>query len=152
MTVRKPPSPALVVALLALFVSLSGTAVAAGVVPLAKRSLAADKAKVADNAKKMEGQSAAGLLQKAAQMPGPASSAAGLVSIKQATDSLNPKSGRELVIGCDGGKKILSGGYSTNGDVLGFDSRPVSDTSWSIYLGNGGDSAAAVTLYAVCVG
>jgi len=39
MTVRKRPSPALVVALLALFVSLSGTAVAAGVVPLAKRAL-----------------------------------------------------------------------------------------------------------------
>jgi hypothetical protein len=152
MTVRKRPSPALVVALLALFISLSGTAVAAGVVPLAKRALNADKAKVADNARKLEGQAAAALLQRAAQTPGPASSAAGLVSIKQATDSLNPKSGRELVIACDGGKKVLSGGYSTNGDVLGFDSRPISDSSWSIYLGNGGDAAAAVTLYAVCVG
>ena len=152
MTLRKRPSPALVVAVLALFISLSGTAVAAGVVPLAKRALSADKAKVADNARKLEGQAAAALLQRAAQTPGPASSAAGLVSIKQATDSLNPKSGRELVIACDGGKKVLSGGYSTNGDVLGFDSRPISDSSWSIYLGNGGDTAASVTLYAVCVG
>ena len=46
---RKRPSPALVIAVLALFVSLSGTAVAAGVVPLAKRALSADKAKQADN-------------------------------------------------------------------------------------------------------
>ena len=152
MTVRKRPSPALVVALLALFVSLSGTAVAAGVVPLAKRALMADKAKVADNANKLGAKAAAGLLERAAQMPGPASSAAGLVAIKQAADTVAPKSGREYVIACDGGKKVLSGGYSTNGDVLGFDSRPISDSAWSIYLGNGGDGAAAVTLYAVCIG
>ena len=37
------PSPALVVALMALFISLGGTAVAAGIVPLAKRALVADK-------------------------------------------------------------------------------------------------------------
>jgi len=140
------------VGLLALFISLGGTAFAAGVVPLAKRALTADKAKVADNANKLEGQTRAALLQKAAQMPGPASSAAGLVTIKQAADSVNPKSGREFVVACDGGKKILSGGYSTNGDVLGFDSRPINDTSWSIYLGNGGEAAAAITLYAVCIG
>jgi len=43
------PSPAMMVALLALFVALGGTAVAAGIVPLAKRAL------VADNAKKLNG-------------------------------------------------------------------------------------------------
>jgi xanthosine utilization system XapX-like protein len=149
--VRKP-SPALVVALVALFVSLSGTAVAAGVVPLAKRALTADKAKVADNAKKLEGQAAAKLLQRAAQMPGPASSVAGLLSTKQASDSVAPDSGREIVIACDSGKKVVSGGYATAGNVLGFDSRPISDTAWSLYLLNLGDAAAAVTLYAVCIG
>ena len=47
---RRLPSPALVVAMLALLVALSGTAVAASlVVPLAKRAL------VADNAKKLSG-------------------------------------------------------------------------------------------------
>jgi hypothetical protein len=45
------PGPALVVATLALLVALSGTAVAAGVVPLAKRAL------VADNASKVQGKS-----------------------------------------------------------------------------------------------
>ena len=69
MTVRKRPSPALVVALLALFVSLSGTAVAAGVVPLAKRALTADKAKVADNAKKLEGQTAAAIPRRHRRCP-----------------------------------------------------------------------------------
>lgn len=151
MKVRKP-SPALVVALVALFVSLSGTAVAAGVVPLAKRALNADKAKVADNAKKLEGQAAAALVQRAAQTPGPASSAAGLISTKQAGDSLVPASGREFVIACDGGKKIVSGGYTSTGDVLGFDSRPISDAAWSMYLANYGDAAASITLYAVCIG
>lgn len=151
MTVRKRPSPALVVALLALFISLSGTAVAAGVVPLAKRALSADKAKVADNAKKLEGQAAAALLQKAAQMPGPASTAAGLISIKQATDSIAPKSGREVVIGCDGGKKVVSGGYASD-SAIGFDSRPISDSAWGLYLLNPGDGNANVTLYAVCMG
>src|SRR5262249_13982399 len=46
---KRLPSPALVIALLALFVALSGTAVAAGIVPLAKRAL------VSDNAKKLNG-------------------------------------------------------------------------------------------------
>src|SRR6266516_614707 len=47
------PNPAMIVALLALFVALGGTAVAAGVVPLARRAL------LADNAKKLNGLTAA---------------------------------------------------------------------------------------------
>jgi hypothetical protein len=49
----------MIVALLALFVALSGTAVAAGVVPLAKRAL------VADNAKKLNGIPLAQVIAKA---------------------------------------------------------------------------------------
>jgi Collagen triple helix repeat (20 copies) len=64
---KKIPSPALVIAVLALFVALSGTAVAAGIVPLAKRALTADKAKVADNARRLGGKTPA---QFAAQMRG----------------------------------------------------------------------------------
>ena len=58
-------SPAMVVALLALFVALSGTAVAAGVVPLAKRSLSAD------NAKKLQGDTKAQIAAAAAALPRP---------------------------------------------------------------------------------
>jgi hypothetical protein len=65
---NRRPSPALVVAVLALLVALSGTAVAAGVVPLAKRALTADKAKLANNAKKLGGLTAT---QLSARMRGP---------------------------------------------------------------------------------
>ena len=59
------PSPAMAVALAALFIALSGTAVAAGVPALAKRAL------VADNAKKLGGQTPAALLEcRAAARPG----------------------------------------------------------------------------------
>lgn len=138
--------------MLALFVSLSGTAVAAGIVPLAKRALSADKAKQADNAAKLGGETAAAIIAKAAQTPGPAGSAAGLVSVKQATDSLTPKTGREFVIACDGGKKALSGGFKSDGNVIPFDSRPMSDAAWGTYLLNIGDGNAGVTLYVVCIG
>jgi len=143
---RKRPSPALVLAVLALFVSLSGTAVAAGVVPLATRALSAD------NAKKLQGQTPAAIVAKAAQTPGPASSAAGLVAVKQAGDALAGNSGREFMIACDGGKKVISGGFASDGDVIAFDSRPMSDAAWGMYLANGGDGNANVTLYAVCMG
>jgi hypothetical protein len=62
------PSPALVVALSALFVALSGSAVAAGIVPLAKHARTADSATVADNARHLGGKTAA---QLAATMRGP---------------------------------------------------------------------------------
>jgi hypothetical protein len=149
---RKLPSPAIVIAVLALFVSLSGTAVAAGVVPLAKRALNADKAKQADNAKKLGGETAAAIIAKAAQTPGPAGSAAGLVSAKQASDSLAAQTGREFVIACDGGKKVISGGFASDGSVISFDSRPIGDSTWGTYLMNIGDGNAGVTLYAVCIG
>ena len=150
---RKRPSPALVIAVLALFVSLSGTAVAAGVVPLAKRALSADKAKQADNARKLDGQTAAAIVAKAAQTPGPASSSAGLVTIKQAAaDPIAVQDGREFVIACDGGKKVVSGGFASDGNVIQFDSRPMGDTTWGLYLVNIGDANAGVTLYAVCIG
>ena len=64
----RAPSPALVIAIIALFVSLSGTAVAAGVVPMAKRAL------FANNAGKLQGKSA----RQIAALPGPATSLEGL--------------------------------------------------------------------------
>ena len=59
------PSPALVLAVVALFVALSGTAVAAGVVPLAKRAL------VADNAKKLQGKTTAQIVTLGEQREAP---------------------------------------------------------------------------------
>ena len=92
---RKMPSPALVIAVLALFVSLSGTAVAAGVVPLAKRAL------TADNSKKLGGQTADAIAASAAQRPGPASSAAGLFTVKSTAWSLGPNGRNDFAVMCD---------------------------------------------------
>ena len=154
------PGPAMVVALVALFVALSGTAVAAGVPALAKRAL------VADNAKKLNGQTSAQLLSSAkrqadasataaAQQPGPASSAVGLVSVTTAVGPALPAGGgASYSISCAAGQKVISAGYSSPPGNLAFQvvqSNPTSDTTWTIGLANLSDSPAAVSLYAVCI-
>ena len=156
MMIRKHLSPSLVVALIALFVSLSGTAVAAGIVPLAKRALTADKAKqaaVADVAKKLGPQATTAMVQQAGQLPGPASTAAGLVSTKTAAFSLNADGEGAFTVPCGAGEKALSGGFETNASVLSFDTRPTGDGSgWQIYLVNLSETTGASgTVYAVCL-
>jgi hypothetical protein len=146
---RKLPSPALVIAVLALFVSLSGTAVAAGVVPLAKRAL------TADNAKKVGGQSADAIAASAAQRPGPASSAAGLVTVKTAAWSLGASSINDFAVMCDAGQKAVGGGFEDpNGYAHAWDTRPTSDGGgWRTQVGVGPDAPGqqSGTVYAVCV-
>jgi hypothetical protein len=139
------PSPALAVATCALFVALGGTAVAAGVVPLATRAL------TSDNAKKVGGKTSAQVVQQAAAQPGPASTAAGLFATKTINGSLAADHGQEFVIACDAGK-VIGAGWSTSGSVVAWDSRPISETTWSVYLGNVSSSSGAnVTVYAICV-
>jgi hypothetical protein len=152
------------VALVALFVALSGTAVAAGVPALAKRAL------VAENAKKLGGKTSAQLLAQAntsakaaadaagaaaAGQPGPASTAVGLVSVKTAAGPALPAGGAAAYsISCDAGQKIISAGYSSPPGNLTFQvvqSNPTSDVAWTIGLANLSDSPAAVSLYAVCL-
>ena len=135
------PSPAMVVACVALLVATSGTAVAAS--PIVKRAL------FANNAGKLQGKTAADV----AALPGPASSAMGLLSMKTQAASLGANSGQEFAISCDAGKKVVSGGWSTSGAVLALDSRPTSDATWSVYLGNASQSQGAnVSVYAICLG
>jgi len=154
------PGPAMVVAFVALFVALSGTAVAAGVPALAKRAL------VADNAKKLGGKTSAQLLaaasatsksqadaagQAAAGAPGPASTVAGLTTIKtQSVGSLPSGAVRAAQISCDAGQTIVAGGMSSDGLVVTLDSFPVNPTTWEVDPANLGDGAANVSVYAVC--
>jgi hypothetical protein len=141
-------SPAMVVALIALFVALSGTAVAAGVVPLAKRALSAD------NAKKLGGQSKAQIAAAAAALPGPANNASSLITVKTSPWSLNGGQGTDFTVACDAGQKVASGGYDNpNGDALALDTRPSPDgAGWKVFVLNLDASAAASgTLFAVCV-
>ena len=111
---KRMPSPALVLSVAALFVSLSGTAIAAGVVPLAKRAL------VADNAMKIGGQTPAAIQTAAARQPGPASSAAGLVTIKTAPWSMAPDGHSDTAVMCDAGQKAIGGGYDDHGRRSGL--------------------------------
>src|SRR5690349_19047506 len=103
------PSPAFVVACLALVVALSGTAVAAGIVANARHANKADLALRAVNADKVGGktavQIAAAGAQAGAQLPGPASSIAGLVTVKSAPWTLGPNGQSDIVVMCDAGQK-----------------------------------------------
>jgi hypothetical protein len=156
----KRSTPALVVAMIALFVGLGGTAgaVAVQAVPLAKRAL------MAENAKKLGGQTSAQLIAAAASRgsraalaespagPRPAASAAGLVTIKTANGQIGAGGAQAFSISCDAGQKVMGGGFTSPQLVLGFDSYPANDTTWSLFLGNLDEAAAAsVTVYATCL-
>ena len=135
------PSPAMVIALVALFVALGGTAFATvnAIVPKAKLSL---------NSLKLQGKTAA----QVAAVPGPASSAAGLVAIRSASFSVGASGVAQVAVPCQSGEKALSGGYSSSGLVLQLSSAPSSDgATWTMIVGNLGDSAASGTGYATCI-
>jgi hypothetical protein len=131
------PGPSMAVALVALFVALSGTAVAAGVPTLAKRALVADK----DSAK-LNGKTSAQLLatasatsksqaDAAAAAPGPASSAAGLMSVKSVGFSLAAQAEQLFTATCDAGSKAAGGGFNNPSTalVLSAGSYPTADGS-----------------------
>ena len=156
------PSPALVVATVALFVALGGTAGAfvTAAVPLAKRAL------VADNAKKVGGLTATQLGTAAAQAgakvalsespagPRPASTASSLVAIKTVPWSLGGNQGNDFVAACDAGQKVIAGGYDNpSGDALALDTRPGTDgASWRVFIVNLSTSAGASgNVYAICL-
>jgi hypothetical protein len=146
------PSPALVVALLALFVALSGTAVAAGVVPLAKHALtantatSANTANTAKNALKLGGLTAA---QVGSLAPPPN------IYYKTAPWTLAAGSDpTDFTTTCDPGEHVLSGGYDNpDGNALAQDTHPSADgLSWVVNLQNLSPSDdTGGTLYAVCL-
>jgi hypothetical protein len=112
------PTPALVIGMIALFVALGGTAgaVVTAAVPLAKRAL------VADNAKKLGGQTSAQIVSAAAtqagQAPGPASTAAGLVTTKSTAFSVSPQQEQIVTATCDAGSKAVGGGFNNPSSAL----------------------------------
>jgi hypothetical protein len=163
------PSPAIVLATLALFVALTGTAVAAGVVPLAKRAL------LADNARKIQGQTSAQIIALASassRLADDAShvqgktvdeivamaqtkSVAGFFTLKQSNFSMPVNTAIDYTIPCDAGQKVVSGGSEySQAPALLVESRPSSDgTSWKILLVNPSTANGAFgNLFVVCVG
>jgi len=149
------PSAGFVVAMIALFIALGGTAgaVVSAAVPLAKHAL------VADNAKKLGGKTpaqvvAAGAAAGAAlAAKNPPSTAAGLVTRKTSTASIGAGGAQAFTIACDAGQKVLGGGFSSDGPlVVAVASGPTDDATWTIGLLNFDDAAGHnVTLYATCI-
>jgi hypothetical protein len=159
----KLPSPAMVVACAALVVSLSGTAVAAGIVANARHANKADLATRALNTDKLQSKTAAQIAAAAAtqatsgaaQVPGPASSAAGLITVKTAPWSIAPNGWSDIAVTCDAGQKAIGGGWE-NPDGWGhpWDSRPTPDgAGWRIYTTVSSDapSQKSGTVYAICL-
>jgi len=155
----KAPSPALVIACVALFVALGGTAIAAA--PPVKRAL------FANNAAKLQGKTArqvaaipgpASSLQgltadDIASMESPASTAASLVSSNTVPFALAPKEAKDFSAGCPGGAKAVSGGYASPNAVLGLDTRPTADGGgWTVYLANSSDTQSATgSVQVICI-
>jgi hypothetical protein len=158
-------TPPVVISMLAIFVALSPAGIAADVVPLAKRALTANKAKVAANALKLNGQTATQIAatpgpgtdaatlngQTAAQiaaMPGPTSSLAGsLFTIRSAPWSIQLQGekidSRAL---CASGEKALAGGWDiANGLVAVKHDQPLANGSGWFFQGfaNSGDTVPA---------
>lgn len=155
------PSPALIVAAIALFMSLSGTAVAAGVVPLAKHAL------FANNAGLLQGRSAREIASipgpatslngltadEIADAPSPASTASALVATSTAPFALAPGQERDFLAQCPVGSTALSGGFATADGVLAADTRPTSNgTGWMLHLINRSNTvSAAGNVQVVCL-
>jgi hypothetical protein len=161
---RYLPSPAMVVALLALLVALGGTAIAANVVPLANH------ARVADNAKKLQGKNPAQLAampspattldgktaDQIADTPGPASTIADTIVVKTESATVEGFGTTDASVECSAGQKAIAGGWETPseaaGSLFGFDSRPSSNgAAWKLRLASATDVDVQVTLYAICV-
>jgi hypothetical protein len=137
----RTPSATFVVACIALFFALGGTAIAAA--PTVKRAL------FANNAGKLQGKTAA----QVAALPGPASRVSGLVSVKSVPFSLNPEEAKFFSVACSPGEKAVSGGYTTQNAVFAADTLPTTDGSgWQVYLINlSGTQGAAGTVQVVCI-
>jgi hypothetical protein len=127
------------VALLALFVALGGTAVAAGVPPFAKR------AGIADNAKKLQNKTAAQV----------ASLVVGRIVVRPSAWSLPASGSGDFAASCQPGEKVVGGGYDhASGDVFAFDNRPAADGSgWKVFLESlSPTTGTSGNVYAVCLG
>jgi hypothetical protein len=134
----RKPSPAMVVAMVALFVALTGGAIAArqAIPPLAQNAnhaKLADRAKVATtalNASKLGGKTAAQIVASVPAPPPPTvTSVASLVSSVPVNWSLNQASEQNVTASCPAGSKAMGGGFSnpTNALVVSAGSFPTAD-------------------------
>jgi hypothetical protein len=166
-------TPSLVLSIIALFAALSTTSYAQSVVPLAKRALTADKAKVATNAQKLNGQTATQIAatpgpgtdaatlngQTAAQIaatPGPTSALAGsLFTIRSVGWSIQLEDDRVAARAlCLPGERAVNGGWDQAvGLAEIIADRPIPDGSgWfiNIFAESGDTVPANGSVWAIC--
>ncbi len=158
------PSPAMGVAIVALFVALGGTAGATVLITskdikdgtitsadIANKAIAHTKLVEGKgsglNADKLENMTVA----QVAAIPGPASSGVGLLTTRTSNYSVGPGGGGDFTATCAPGEKVTGGGSSSFGAVFTLDSRPNTESSWATYVLNVGDQSAALTVWAICI-
>jgi hypothetical protein len=138
-------SPAMAVALIALFSSLTG--VAAGVtvakaVPLAKKAL------LANNSTKLQGKTVAQIIASVSMKS--------LVTVKTGSWAQTAAGVQGYTVTCDSGQKAIAGGWDqlnpNLGGAVSLSSFPTSDGSgWTVWIWNFIASAHSGTTYAICV-
>jgi metal-dependent amidase/aminoacylase/carboxypeptidase family protein len=157
------PSPALVVAVVALVAALAGTAVAAD--PLATSSATVTKKKVKRIAKKVAKKQAKKKVNafEAAKFPIGASDLATIDEHTQ-SETISPSTGGTLsketaTATCDTGERVISGGWTTELEQVGTDARVAlsfedqrSDNGWSASAVNlSGTLDNELTAHAYCL-
>jgi hypothetical protein len=135
----RTPSPALAIALIALFVSLAGTAVAQA--PVVKRAL------FAQNAGKLNGKT----LKQVVAMPGPTRSVGDLVYQRTSDRVLQRGQETDVTATCGQGGMALSGGYFSDDGVAVRDTRASTDSAWTFRLVNLGEATTEVTVQVICL-
>jgi hypothetical protein len=135
----RTPSPALVISLIALFISLAGTAVAQ--TPVVKRAV------FAENAGKLKGKT----LKQVVAMPGPTRSVGDLVFPRTVDRVLQRGQQTDVTVSCGLGGKALSGGYFSDDGVSVRDSRASTESAWTFRVVNLGESRADVTVQVICL-
>jgi hypothetical protein len=161
----RKPSPAMVVAMIALFAALTGGAIAAqqAIPPLAKNATHAknaDHAKLADratsaaNALKVGGKTAAQIVA-SVPAPPPVSSVASLASSVPVNYSLNVQAEQNVTATCPAGSKAMGGGFTnpTAALVLSAGSAPTADgAGWTEDLINlSSTTAASGQVFVTCL-
>ena len=169
-------TPSLVISMIALFVALSSTGFASTIVPLAKRALTADKAKVAtkaENALKLQGATAEQIAaipgpatdaqtlgwqtaQQIAATPGPASSIpAGAFTIRSTGWSIQLEGqSTEARAFCNPGERAISGGWDqASGIAYVIRDQPLLDGSgwfFKVYADSGDTVPANGSVWVIC--
>jgi hypothetical protein len=157
MLMKLRPSPAMTIAVIALFAALAGSAIGAGaVVGYAKKAGYANKAGLAKNASKLQGKTAQQVVDMvpAPEIP-PVASVSGLTSIKKGAWAQAGASFQGYTVNCDSGQKAIGGGWDqtnpTAGGVSSLSSFPTADGSgWTVWIWNLTGSHSGTT-YAVCL-